>query len=381
MAAPRILTVIGTRPEAIKMAPVIRALENRDDLEHRTVLTGQHSELVSQILQVFGIRADFDLALMSPGQTLYDIGRACLDGLRTVTEEYAPDVTVVQGDTASVFFSGLVTFFEKGRLAHVEAGLRSGEKWAPFPEEMLRRMTDTLSDFCFAPTRLAASNLKAEGVPQERLFITGNTVVDALETVAAAELPISDPTLAGLVEGEGPLVLLTAHRRESFGEPLGRIFAAVRELSVRHPDISVVYPVHPNPAVQGPAQAALAGQDRIHLVPPLSYSDLIWALKESALVLTDSGGIQEEAPTFGTPVLVLRDVTERPEGVQAGVAQLVGSDAEQILSAAGAALQTGTSEARRPNPYGDGAAGERIADILTSDLLGVPRALQDWTGA
>ena len=383
MSAPRILTVIGTRPEAIKMAPVIRALSRRSEVEHRLVLTGQHTDLVDQILDVFQVKSDYDLDLMKPDQTPYDVAHACLDGLRDVSNDFKPDVTVVQGDTATVFFSGLVAFLEKGGLAHVEAGLRSHEKWAPFPEEMLRRMTDTLSDFCFAPTPGAARNLRAEGVPADRIFVTGNTVVDALREVASAGVPISNPTLADLLKTGRRLVLLTAHRRESFGEPMRRLFKAIVELSTRNPDVDILYPVHPNPNVRNPASEILGGHAGIHLIDPLTYTDLVAVLEGAALVLTDSGGIQEEAPTFGTPVLVLRTVTERPEGIESGVATLVGTDPDRILAAAATYLEAEPPRGlrRSGNPYGDGRAGERIADILTAHLSGTTRRLEDWAGA
>ena len=379
MQPPRVLTVIGTRPEAVKLAPVVAAFAARPEVEHQVALTGQHTDLVTGILDSFGVRAAYDLALMTPGQTLYDIGRACLDGMRDVLRDFRPDVTVVQGDTATVFFAGLASFFEKGRLAHVEAGLRSHEKWSPFPEEMLRRMVDTLSDYCFAPTPGAAANLAREGVPPSSIHVTGNTVVDALLRMADAQGPPESTELARILDSERRLVLLTAHRRESFGAPLLELLGAVRDLVEAHPDIEVLYPVHPSPHVRGPAQEVLTGLDRVHLVEPLPYTDLIQALRGADLVLTDSGGIQEEAPTFGTPVLVLRDVTERPEGVEAGVATLVGTDRDRILEAGTDALASGI----RPdasNPYGDGRAGERIADILIADLTGAARRTTDWDG-
>ena len=386
---PRILSVVGTRPEAIKMAPVIRALERRGGCAHRLALTGQHSEMVDQVLDVFDLEADYDLELMKPGQSLYDVGHACMDGLRRVAGDFVPDVTIVQGDTATVFFAGLVTFFQEGRLAHVEAGLRSRRKWSPFPEEMLRRMTDTISDFCFAPTPAAAANLAAEGVDEERIFVTGNTVVDALGEVRSRPPDIEDARIARLLDPppESPapaprrLVLLTAHRRESFGAPLERVLRAVAEIADRFPGVEIVYPVHPNPRVQAPARRILAGRPRVHLVDPLSYGDLLAVLGRASLVLTDSGGIQEEAPAFEVHTLVLREVTERPEAVQAGAATLVGTDPGRILAEAAARLSAG-AEARRPsNPYGDGRAGERIADILVSALTGAPRRTSDWTPA
>ena len=375
---PRILSVVGTRPEAIKMAPVIGALRRRDGCDHRLALTGQHTELVNQVLDVFGLEADYDLELMKPGQSLYDIGHACMDGLREVAEDFRPDVTIVQGDTATVFFAGLVTFFQQGRLAHVEAGLRSREKWSPFPEEMLRRMTDIVSDFCFAPTPDAAENLAGEGISAERIFVTGNTVVDALQRMRQRLVAVRDPAAAGLIAGRRRLVLLTAHRRESFGTPLERVFRAVATLAERFDDVAVLYPVHPNPRVSVPARRILGGCARVHLVDPLDYGDLVAALDRASLVLTDSGGVQEEAPAFGVHTLVLREVTERPEGVRAGAATLVGTDRRRILAEATAHLSGRRPACPTGNPYGDGRAGERIADILLAELTAVPRQMRDW---
>lgn len=381
MRSPKLLSVIGTRPEAIKMAPVVRAIEERGGADHRVALTGQHDEMVHQVLSAFGIEPDYDLELMRPGQSLHDVGRACLDGLKDVAADFRPDATIVQGDTATVFFASVAAFFERSRLAHVEAGLRSGDKWSPFPEEMLRRMTDVLADYCFAPTPEAARNLKREGVPADRVFVTGNTVVDALGDMRARHRRVEDPRVARLAAGASSrrLVLLTAHRRESFGAPLMAVFEAVKALASRFDDIEVLCPVHPNPQVRAPAEAVLGGIERVHLTNPLSYGDLLTVLDLASLVLTDSGGIQEEAPAFGTHVLVLRDVTERPEAVRAGVATLVGTDAARILAEASRRLdRPGSGRARISNPYGDGRAGERIADILLADLAGTPRETEDW---
>lgn len=393
---PRVLAVVGTRPEAIKMAPVLQALGRREDrLDSRLALTGQHNELVGQVLDAFGlvpdlrILPDFDLGLMREGQSLYDLAHGCLDGLRDVLQEFHPDVVVVQGDTASVFFAGLVAFFEGARVGHVEAGLRSGNKWAPFPEEILRRLTDVLTDLHFAPTPGARENLIGEGIPEDGIFLTGNTVVDALRAASRIPRTPTNPELRGILAAQRRLVLLTAHRRESFGEPLREVFTAVRELANREPGVDVLYPVHPNPQVREPARSLLSGHPRIHLTEPLDYLDLVTALENAALVLTDSGGIQEEAPTFGTPVLVLRKVTERPEGIAAGVAELVGTDGSRILERSRAILEgnrgkvgelgePGTDDP--PNPYGDGQAGERIADILLARLTGSPRTTSDWDG-
>lgn len=383
MTRPRVLVVIGTRPEAIKMAPVAEALRERDDLvEVAVALTGQHTDMVDQALEAFSITPDFDLNIMKSGQTLYDVGRGCMEGLSRLLGELSPAMMLVQGDTASVFFGSLVGFFERVQVGHVEAGLRSRNRWAPYPEELFRQMTDTLAELHFAPTALARQNLLAEGVREESVHVTGNTVVDALLRLAGRETDIEDGVLAELLAGDGCLVLLTAHRRESFGEPLRRVFRAVREIADRRPDVQVIYPVHPNPQVLRPAREHLADHPRVHLTAPLAYPDLLRALGRASLVLTDSGGIQEEAPTFGTPVLVLREVTERPEGVAAGVARLVGTNRERIVGDALAALshasEGGDREGGFANPYGDGNAAARIADIVVHRLTGTPRRTRDW---
>ncbi len=371
------------------MAPVLQALGTRDAVDARLALTGQHSDLLDQALEVFSLEPDYDLEIMREGQTLYDVGRGCLDGLRDVVQEYGPDMVLVQGDTATVFFASLVAFVEKIRIGHVEAGLRSGDKWAPFPEEVLRRLTDVLADLHFAPTARAAKRLLKEGVAPEHLHVTGNTVVDALLQIAALERQPLDPTLAAILsDPQSRLVLLTAHRRESFGQPLRDVFTGVRRIADEHPDVQILYPVHPNPNVVEPAGEHLSDHPRVHLVEPLTYFDLVAALRHADLILTDSGGIQEEAPTFGTPVLVLRQVTERPEGIEADAARLVGTDGERILSESTEILTKRASASDRgadsfediPNPYGDGRAGERIADIVVSTLTGSVRSTSDWGG-
>jgi UDP-N-acetylglucosamine 2-epimerase (non-hydrolysing) len=383
-----VLAVVGTRPEAIKMAPVVAALRKTDRVETRLALTGQHSDLLDQALGAFRLEPDYDLGIMRVGQTLYDVGQGCLEGLKEVVQAYRPDMVLVQGDTATVFFASLVAFFEKIPVGHIEAGLRSGEKWAPFPEEVFRRLTDVITDLHFAPTPRAAKTLLAEGVRPEQVHVTGNTVVDALLHVISADREPEDPTLAAVIaDVDSRLVLLTAHRRESFGQPLRDVFASVRKIADEHPDVEILYPVHPNPNVTQPATELLGNHPRIHLVEPLTYLDLVTALKHAHLILTDSGGIQEEAPTFGAPVLVLRDVTERPEGIEAGVARLVGTDGERILAEArellaGGAPSTDDAEGSEgaSNPYGDGKSGERIADIVVSTLTGSPRSTSDWEG-
>ena len=378
---PRVLVVIGTRPEGIKLAPVVQALQRRPELQTRIALTGQHTDLIEQVLGVFALAADWKLGIMREGQDLYDVAHGCLDGLRAVYRQWRPDLVLVQGDTATVFFGGLVGYFERVQVGHVEAGLRSGDKWRPFPEEIFRQLTGVLSDHHFAPTRRAVANLRGEGVPAARIHLTGNTVVDALETIAARAHQVRDPALARALATGRRLVLVTAHRRESFGDPLRAAFGALRRIADEHEDVVLFYPVHPNPNVRGPAHELLDGHDRIVLAPPVDYLDLLHALRQAALAITDSGGIQEEAPSFGVPVLVLREVTERPEGVEAGVAELVGTDPERIVAASARLLGDAAARARiaaRGNPYGDGRAGERIADTVLSALTGVPRTTADW---
>jgi len=379
---PRILILLGTRPEAIKLAPVAKALRLRDEVvEVRVVSTGQHDDLLDSAVASLDMTIDEDLAIMRPNQDLYDIGIECLGKLRKTLRDYEPDVVVVQGDTATVFFGGLAGFYEHAQVAHVEAGLRSGNKWAPFPEEVYRRLTDVVSDFFFAPTAASKENLVAEGVPSDSVNVTGNTVIDAVQDLAEMGHPVADPRLRELLDTDRPIVLVTAHRRESFGEPMLESFGALRTLAEEHSDHVFVYPVHPNPNVQKPAHAILADVGNFHLLEPLCYFDLISALSRSRLVLTDSGGIQEEGPSFGVPVLVLREVTERPEGVAAGVAALVGTSRRRILEMGRQLLNDNAAHQRMAqavNPYGDGRAGGRIADILIHSLLGVPRKTEDW---
>ena len=376
--------VVGTRPEAIKMAPVVAALRQDSGLHSRLVLTGQHEKLVDEILDALELRPDYDLGIMQEAQSLYDVAQGCLEGLGGVVQEYGPDLLLAQGDTATVFFSSLVAFFEKIRLGHVEAGLRSGDKWSPFPEEMFRRLTDVLADLHFTPTSTARDNLLAEGIEPSQIYVTGNTAVDSLMRMASMAGKAEAPLLKSILEDESSrLVLFTAHRRESFGQPLRDVFGAVRRLVDKHDDVRLLYPVHPNPSVSEPAQELLGDHPRIDLVEPLGYRDLVLALKAAHLILTDSGGIQEEAPTFGTPVLVLRGVTERPEGIEAGAAILVGTDAEKIIQEGSRILSRGRDElppASSSNPYGDGRAGERIVDIISSVLTGESRLTADWAG-
>jgi UDP-N-acetylglucosamine 2-epimerase (non-hydrolysing) len=379
MSARRVLVVVGTRPEAIKMAPVVAALRPyAPDIETRVALTGQHTTLVDQVLRVFDLAPDYDLEVMQEGQTLYDVVHWTLGGIGGIVRDWRPDVVLVEGDTGTVFTASLAAYFERVRVGHVEAGLRTQDKWSPFPEEMLRRLTDVVADYHFAPTRRAVDALRAEGVPDKHIYLTGNTVVDALLTVARRDRPVTDHALRSVLDdAHSRLVVFTAHRREAFGSPLRHLFAAARVLADELPDIRIVFPVHPNPNVVEPATEMLGNHPRVHLTGPLDYPDMVTAMERASLILTDSGGIQEEAPSFGTPVLVLRGVTERPEAIDAGLAKVVGTDPHAIVEQAIAALGRPKPKAGA-NPFGDGRAGERIADILAASLTGRPRTTDDW---
>ena len=350
------------------MAPVIEALRRlQDRFEVVICVTAQHREMLDQVHELFGIRPDVDLDLMRPEQELNDLAARSIAGLDGVLGAVGPDWLLAQGDTTTAKAGALAAFHRQVRVGHVEAGLRSGDLGQPFPEEANRRIIDIVADALFVPTALAGERLLAEGAPPARIYVTGNTVVDALQHVAAA-MSAEQPTNE---------VLVTVHRRESFGEPLERILAALRQAAIEFPSARFVLPVHPNPRVSGPVHRTLGGLANVELTPPLNYRDLVRLLRRCRLVLTDSGGLQEEAPAFGKPVLVLREKTERPEGIAAGVATLVGTDPLRILAAARRFLDQplGTEEAARAtNPYGDGKAAQRIAAILAG------RAWQPFRG-
>jgi UDP-N-acetylglucosamine 2-epimerase (non-hydrolysing) len=364
----RVLTVIGTRPEAIKIAPVIARLRERSDVITSWVCsTGQHREMLRQALDVFGIVPDIDLDLMQPGQTLTQVASRLLAAIEPVLDDLRPDWVLVQGDTTTVMAAAIAAHYAHVRVGHVEAGLRTGDRANPFPEEMNRVVTDAISDLCFAPTGRAREALLAEGIAPERVLVTGNTVVDALQWIRSMPDRPLPAELRDLPTGTH-IVLVTAHRRESFGAPLERVCAALCRLAAGSRGCwHIVYPVHLNPQVREPVYRALSGVPGITLLPPLDYLDLVVLMARCRLILTDSGGIQEEAPSFGVPVLVLRETTERPEGIEEGVARLVGTDESRIVAEALALLQDDAAHAamaRAQNPYGDGHAAERIVEAL-----------------
>lgn len=369
MTPVRVLTVVGTRPEAIKMAPVVRELRSRGRAVRVTICsTGQHREMLAQAFDLFGLQPDTDLAVMEPDQTLSGLTARLLVELDRTIGELRPDWLLAQGDTTTVMAASLAAFYRGVRFGHVEAGLRTGDLGSPFPEEMNRRVADLLAHLYFAPTARARDALLAEGVPAERVLLTGNTVVDALLDVSGRPFDWSGSPLAAIPE-DAPMVLVTAHRRESFGQPFANLCRALRDLAIGFAarGVHFVYPVHLNPNVQAPARAILGGLDNLHLLPPLDYLSLVNVMKRSLLILTDSGGIQEEAPGLRVPVLVMRETTERPEGVEAGVVRLVGTDRETIVREASRLLADESARAAmrtEENPYGDGRAAKRIVDAL-----------------
>src|SRR5690554_7397151 len=376
----KVLSVFGTRPEAIKMAPLVKALAADTFFEAKVAVTAQHREMLDQVLELFEITPDFDLNLMKPGQDLYDVTSKVLLGLRDVLSEFKPDLVLVHGDTATTFAGTLAAFYQKIPVGHVEAGLRTHDLYSPWPEEANRQLTGRLAKWHFAPTARNRQDLLAEQVKDESIVVTGNTVIDALHWVidkiandAALQSSINEQlTRAGLTAdlANQKLVLITGHRRENFGQGFENICQALRELATRHPDVRFVYPVHLNPNVQKPVKTLLAGLDNVHLIAPLGYEPFVHLMQQSYLVLTDSGGVQEEAPGLGKPVLVMRDTTERPEAVEAGTVKLVGTDAKVIVSAVqelldNAAVYEQMSQAH--NPYGDGQASRRILEFLKTN--------------
>ncbi len=366
-----ILVLLGTRPEVIKLAPVVNALRrNTETFETVVCATGQHKEMFTQAMEGFGLKEDINLGLMTPNQTLAGITSLAFSAIDKTLQEVKPDAVIVQGDTTSAMCGAMCGFYRNLVVGHVEAGLRTGKIYSPFPEEANRCIIGKVATMHFAPTEGSANNLRREGVTESAIHVTGNTVVDALHWMrdrlpkeAPAEIP---PHVAASIENHR-LLLVTGHRRESFGGGMASMCTALRTLADRFPDTTVVYPVHLNPQVQEPVNRLLAGHPRIHLLPPVAYPTLLWLMNRSNLILSDSGGVQEEAPSFGSPLLVLRETTERPEVVEAGCAKLVGTDEQKILEAASTLLSDPVAYAamaNRSNPFGDGHASDRIVDAL-----------------
>lgn len=365
----RVLCVFGTRPDAIKMAPVVLELKRRPDtFAVRVVVTGQHREQLAQVLNAFNLQPDHDLAIMQHGQTLAEITTRALAGLDADLKAHPADVCLAQGDTTTTFVAALAAFYHKVPFGHVEAGLRTGNPYDPFPEEMNRRLAGVLTTWHFAPTEPSRQNLLAEGVSPDSIFVTGNTSIDALKTVASLPYTFEDAALRNIVESDKRLILVTAHRRENWGAPMNDIGSALRALAEEFTDCEIIVPLHKNPVVRETLLPLLEGRPRLHLIEPPDYVPFVKLMQRSRLILTDSGGVQEEAPSLGVPILVLRRTTERPEGVTAGTAKLIGTDKEDILREARALLTDPAAYARMAqtvNPYGDGGAAPLIADVLS----------------
>ena len=369
------LTVFGTRPEAIKLAPVLTELHKFSEIESRVCVTAQHREMLDQVLKIFEIIPDYDLNLMRPNQSLSQITSDALVSLESVIRRERPDVVITQGDTTTTFVASLSAYYAQIPVARVEAGLRTHNKYSPFPEEINRVLADHIADVHFAPTARARENLLREGIPSGKIFVTGNTVIDALQQIWARvkdrdlrdQLPIPKEIFSQIERREKKLLLVTGHRRESFGPEFESICLGLKKIAQSSPDVVLIYPVHLNPNVRAPVQKILKDQERIFLIEPLDYERFVWLMGRAFLILTDSGGIQEEAPALGVPVLVMRKVTERPEAIEAGTAKLVGTDAENIFREAARLLEDRDAYeqmARAANPFGDGHAAERIVKIL-----------------
>lgn len=372
----KILLVFGTRPEAIKMAPLVKALQkDTEHFETRVCVTAQHRQMLDQVLEVFGITPEYDLNIMAPNQDLYDITAKVLLGLREVLKDFRPDTVLVHGDTTTSMAASLAAFYMQIPVGHVEAGLRTYNMLSPWPEEMNRQVTDRICTYYFAPTEQSRANLLQENIDAKKIFITGNTVIDALlmavdiisTTAGVKEKMAKELQEKGYTVGDREYILVTGHRRENFGDGFLHICKAIKELAALHPEMDIVYPVHLNPNVQKPVYELLSGLSNVYLISPLDYLPFIYAMQHSTLMLTDSGGVQEEAPSLGKPVLVMRDTTERPEAVEAGTVKLVGTNAEAIVSNVTALLLDKEMYKRMSethNPYGDGQACERIIAAL-----------------
>ncbi|MDD1792965.1 UDP-N-acetylglucosamine 2-epimerase (non-hydrolyzing) [Enterovibrio sp. ZSDZ42] len=372
----KVLTVFGTRPEAIKMAPLVHKLSEAEGIEAKVCVTAQHREMLDQVLDLFEITPDFDLNVMKPGQSLYEVTGNILSGLKPVLESFQPNIVLVHGDTATTLSASLAAYFQQIAVGHVEAGLRTGNIYSPWPEEGNRKLTGAITTLHFAPTKTSEKNLLAEGVDAKNISITGNTVIDALFLVKEKLENDQDliDTLAAVfpqIDSTKKMILVTGHRRESFGGGFERICEALAEIAIRHPESQIIYPVHLNPNVQEPVNRILKGIDNIHLIDPQEYLPFVYLMNKAHIILTDSGGIQEEAPSLGKPVLVMRDTTERPEALEAGTVKLVGTDKQRIVYAVENLLIDNVEYqkmSRAHNPYGDGHACNRIIEKLKENF-------------
>ena len=364
----KVMTVFGTRPEAIKMAPVVLELKKHpDQIQTVVAVTAQHRQMLDQVLDLFQIRPDYDLDIMSQGQTLYDITTRSLQGLKSVMEVEKPDLVLVHGDTTTTFAGALAAYYQQIPVGHVEAGLRTGNIYSPFPEEMNRKLTGAIAAIHFSPTMTARGNLLREGIDKDAIFVTGNTVIDALMTTVDEGYDFEDEELQSVDFQNHRIILLTTHRRENLGEPMRHIYKALRQIIEEIPDTEIVFPVHRNPLVRKVVEEELSGVDRIHLIEPMEYEPFANLMHHSCLVLTDSGGIQEEAPSLGKPVLVLRNTTERPEAVEAGTVRLIGTDRDRVYEETKRLLTDKSAYdamSNAVNPYGDGQASRRIVQAI-----------------
>ena len=360
----RLMTVFGTRPEAIKMCPLVLEMHKHPEyIEPIVAVTAQHREMLDQVLELFHIKPDYDLNIMASGQTLYDITTRALNGLKEVIEDAKPDMVLVHGDTTTTFAGALAAFYAQVPVGHVEAGLRTGNKYSPYPEEMNRKLTGSIADMHFAPTSTSKENLLKENVNPEAIMVTGNTVIDALQTTVKANYEFADAEFNKIFARGNRLILMTTHRRENLGEPMRNVYKALRKVLETHADVEAIFPVHKNPKVREIVQEELGGLEKVHLIEPMDYEPFANLMGKVDIVLTDSGGIQEEAPALGKPVLVLRDTTERPEAVDAGTVKLVGTGYEDVLRETNLLLDDPAhyqKMAEAANPYGDGKACERI---------------------
>lgn len=372
MAKLKVMTVFGTRPEAIKMCPLVLEMRKHpDEIEPLVAVTAQHREMLDQVLHLFGITPDYDLNIMSAGQTLYDVTEKALCGLQKVLEEAKPDLVLVHGDTTTTFAGALAAFYAQIPVGHVEAGLRTGNKYSPFPEEMNRKLTGALADYHFAPTATSKANLLRENVPEAKIVVTGNTVIDALKTTVKKDYRFDDDALHEVLDSGKRLILMTTHRRENLGEPMRHVYKALCEVLRTHPGVEAIFPVHKNPKVRQIVDEELGHLPQVHLIEPLDYEPFANLMARVDIVLTDSGGIQEEAPALGKPVLVLRDTTERPEAVSAGTVKLIGTAYEDVLRETNLLLDDAVhyrSMAEAVNPYGDGEACARIVNRILKEF-------------